>query len=105
MDRTSQVLAQGLPPDVFKSYRALADHGNVPHTTLHHCAHGSCSIEEKAHRRQYLTLWKEDGIVEELLQMSNFGQPVRIKLIPSMTFSVTRQRPIKDRPLEPAGRN
>jgi hypothetical protein len=29
MDRARQVLAQGVPPGVPKSYRALADHGNV----------------------------------------------------------------------------
>jgi hypothetical protein len=37
MDRASQVLAQGVP----KSYRALADHSNVPHSTLYHRAHGN----------------------------------------------------------------
>ncbi len=30
MDRASQVLAQSVPPGVPRSYRALADHGNVP---------------------------------------------------------------------------
>jgi len=30
MDRASQVLAQGVPPGVPKSYRALADHGRCP---------------------------------------------------------------------------
>lgn len=29
MDRASQVLAQGVPPGLPKSYRALTDHGNV----------------------------------------------------------------------------
>ncbi|KFZ13414.1 hypothetical protein V501_03718 [Pseudogymnoascus sp. VKM F-4519 (FW-2642)] len=33
MDRASQVLAQGVPPGVPDSYRALADHGNVPRST------------------------------------------------------------------------
>jgi hypothetical protein len=36
MDRASQVLAQGVPPGVPKSYRALVDHSNVPRFTLHH---------------------------------------------------------------------
>ena len=48
MDRASQVLAQGVPPGVPKSYRALADHGNVPHSTIHHRARGRPSMEEKA---------------------------------------------------------
>ena len=34
MDRASQVLAQGVPPGVSKSYRVLADHGSAPRSTL-----------------------------------------------------------------------
>jgi hypothetical protein len=48
MDRASQVLAQGVPPGVPRSYRALADYGNVSHSILHHCARGRPSIKEKA---------------------------------------------------------
>jgi hypothetical protein len=48
MDRAIQVLAQGVPPSVPKSYRALADHSNVPRSTLHHRARGRRSVEEKA---------------------------------------------------------
>ena len=105
MDRASQVLAEGLPPGMPKSYRALADHGNVPHTTLHHRACGRRSIEEKAQSQQYLTPFEEKAVVEFLLQMSNLGQPVRIKYIPSIAFSATRQRPIHNRPLKRPGKN
>ena len=48
MDKASQVLAHGVPPGVPKSYRALADHGDVPRSTLHHRARGRRSIEEEA---------------------------------------------------------
>ena len=48
MDRASQVLAQGLPPGVPRLYRALADHGYVPYSTLHYRARGLPSIEDKA---------------------------------------------------------
>lgn len=48
MDRASQVLAQGVPPGVPRSYRALVDHGNVPRSTLHYRARGRRSMEEKA---------------------------------------------------------
>jgi len=34
MARASQVQAQGVPPGVPKSYRVLADHGNVPRSTI-----------------------------------------------------------------------
>jgi hypothetical protein len=101
MDRASQVLAQGVP----KSYRALADHGDVPRSTLHHRARGRRSIEEKAQSQQYLTPWEEDVVVKFLLQMSDLGRPIRIKFIPSIAFSVTRQRPTTDRPLKSPGKN
>ena len=103
MDRATQVLAQGVPPGVPNSYRALADHGNVPRSTLHHRARGRRWIEEKAQSQQYLTLWEEDVVVKFLLQMSDLEQPIRIKFIPSIAFSVTRQRPTTDRPLKPPG--
>ncbi|KFA82005.1 hypothetical protein S40288_08005 [Stachybotrys chartarum IBT 40288] len=105
MDRASQVLAQGVPPGVPRSYRALADHGNVPHSTLHHRARGRPSIEEKARGQQYLKPYEEDVVVQYLLQMSDLGQPIRMKFVPSIAFRVTRHRPASDRPLKPPGRN
>jgi len=45
MDRAGQVLAQGLPPDVPRTYAALAERGDVPFPTLHHRAHGRRSKE------------------------------------------------------------
>jgi hypothetical protein len=48
MDRASQVLAQGVPPGVPRSYYALANHSNIPRSTLHHRARGRRSMEEKA---------------------------------------------------------
>ncbi|KAH8728359.1 hypothetical protein GQ44DRAFT_783986 [Phaeosphaeriaceae sp. PMI808] len=53
MDKASRVLSQGLPSSVPVSYRALADHGNVPRSTLH-------SREE-------------DALVKFFLQMSDLG--------------------------------
>jgi hypothetical protein len=88
----SQVLAQGLPPAVTTSYRALADHSEVPRSTLHARAQGRRSIEEKAQSQQYLSLWEEDALVKFLLQMSDLGQPVRIKFIPFLAFCVACQR-------------
>ncbi|KAE8440324.1 hypothetical protein EG329_008777 [Mollisiaceae sp. DMI_Dod_QoI] len=66
MDRASQVLAQGVPPGVPRSYRARTDHGNLPHSTLHHRARGRRSMEEKAQSQQYLTPWEEDVLVKYL---------------------------------------
>ncbi|KFY44744.1 hypothetical protein V495_03284, partial [Pseudogymnoascus sp. VKM F-4514 (FW-929)] len=71
MDRASQALAQGVPPGVPDSYRALADHGNVPRSTLNYRARGRRSIEEKAQSQQYLKPWEEDVVVKF------FAMPVR----------------------------
>jgi hypothetical protein len=73
MDRASQVLAQGVPPGVPRSYRALADHSEVPRSTLYHRAHGRRSIEEKAQSQQYLTPSEDKTVVEFLLQTSDLG--------------------------------
>ena len=68
IDRASQVLAQGVPPGVPESYRALADYGNVPRSTLHHRARGRPSIEAKAQGQQYLEPYEEDVVVKYLLR-------------------------------------
>jgi hypothetical protein len=88
-----------------RSYRALADHSNVPHSTLHYRARGRRSREEKVQGQQYLKPYEEDVVVKYLLQMSDLGQSIRMKFIPFIAFKVTRYRPTADRPLKPPGRN
>jgi hypothetical protein len=105
MDKATQVLIQGVPPGVPSSYRALADHGKVPRSTLHHRAQGRRSIEEKALSQQYLTPCEAKAVVDFLLQIANLGQPMRMKYIPSIAFSTTRQRPLSDRSPQPPGKN
>lgn len=92
MDRVSQVLARGLPPDIPRTWAALSEWGNVPLTTLYYRAHGRRSVREKAQRQQYLTTEEEKALITFLLLMSNLGHPVRIKYIPSLVFSLARQR-------------
>jgi hypothetical protein len=58
-----------------------------------------------AQSQQYLTPYEEDALVHFLLQMSDLGQPVRIKFIRFLALCVTRQRPETDRPLKPPGKN
>ncbi|KAF2652558.1 DDE-domain-containing protein [Lophiostoma macrostomum CBS 122681] len=93
MDKASRVLAQPVLPGLTNSYRARADRGEVPHTTLHHRACGRRSMEEKAQSQQYLTPHEEDAL------------PVRIKFIRFLAFCVARQRSETDRPLKPPGKN
>lgn len=94
MDRASQVLAQGLPPDVPRTWAALSERSDVPLTTLYYRAHKRSSMKEKARGQQYLTLEEEKALVTFLLLMSDLGQFVRVKYIPSLAFSVARQRSI-----------
>jgi hypothetical protein len=70
MDRASQVLVQGVPPSVPRSYRALADHGNVAQFYTPSSCSQTTSIKDKARGQQYLKLYEEDVVVEYLLQMS-----------------------------------
>jgi len=104
MNRASQVLAQGLPPGVRRTYAALAERGDVPLSSLHHRDKGRRSKEEKAQSQQYLNPEEEKALVKFLLLMYNLGQPVRIKFIPSLAFSVARQRST-NKPIKSPGKN
>jgi hypothetical protein len=88
MDRASQVLAQGLPPDMPRTYAALAEQGDIPLSTLHHRAHGRRSKEQKAQSQQYLSPSEEKTLVKFLLQMSDLGSPMRIKFLRSLAFRI-----------------
>ena len=97
-DRASQALAEGVPPGESRTFDAMSKRSKVPLSTLYHRAHGRRSIEEKAQSQQYLTPCEEKAVVEFMLQMDDLGQPVRIKYLPSLAFSVARRRPTTDRP-------
>lgn len=98
MDKARQVLARGVSPGVRRSYRTLEDHGGVARSTLHRRDHGGPSKEDKAGSQLYLTPWEESALVKCILHLSDLGQPVRIKYIPSLTFVATRARPPADNP-------
>ena len=68
-------------------------------------AHTDDPLEEKAQRQQYLTPEEEKALVAFLLLMSDLGQPVRIKYIPSLAFSLTCRRSTTDKPIKPPGKN
>jgi hypothetical protein len=104
MDRASQALAEGIPPGVRNTYRARAEYHKVARSTLHDREHGIRSKEQKAGSQQYLTLCEEKAVVNFVLQMAEFGQRIRIKYIPSLAFSVARQRST-NKPPKPPGKN
>ena len=105
MDRASQVLARGVPPGLPQSYRALADHGRVPRSTLHARAHDRQSMQKKAERQQYLTPSEDKALVDYFLHMANMGYPVRMKHVPDIAFRATQHRSASERPPKPPGKN
>ena len=98
MDRASQALTKDFHSDVPKTWAARSERGDVALTTLWYRAHGRQSMEEKARGQQYLTVEEEKALVSFLLLMSDLGQPVRIKHIPSLAFIVARHRPSITKP-------
>ena len=107
MDRVSQVLAQGLPPDVSKTWAALSERSGVPLTTLYYRAHRRHSIKQKVQGQQYFTPEEEKALATFLLLMSDLGHPVRVKYIPSLAFSIARRRSTgtTDDPIKPPNKN
>ncbi|PVH92881.1 hypothetical protein DM02DRAFT_646717 [Periconia macrospinosa] len=78
MDKASRALAQGVPLGVPTSYRALADHSG-------------------AKEQQYLKDYEEAALVNFLLQLSDLGQPVRIKKRPTKPPGKNWSKDFRDR--------
>lgn len=84
---------------------ALArDHG-IPMTTLWHRRRGRATRRERAGKQPYLTPSEEKALSNFLLQRSNHGSPMRIKYLPSLAFSIARQRSTMHKAVKPPGRN
>ena len=104
-DRASQVLAEGVPPGMPRSFRALADHCNVPRTTLQHRVRGRRSVEEKAQSQYYLYPWEAKAFVKFLVHQDALERSVQIKHVRSIAWSLTCQRPPSDRLSKPSSKN
>jgi hypothetical protein len=104
MDPASKALAEA-PPNDNRTWAARADSSGVALTTLYNRHHGRPSKEEIAQRQQYLSVEEEKALVAFLLLTSSFGQPVRIKYIPTLAFSIARRRSPASRPNKPPGKN
>ena len=61
---------------------------------------------EKAQGQQYLTLDEEKALASYLLLMSELGQPVRIKHIPTLAYSLAQRRATETcKPKKPPGKD
>lgn len=105
MDAASRALAQALPAGVADTYANRSEYGNAPLSTVIHRVHGRRSREEYAESQQYLTRDEEKALVKFLLLKSSLGQPVRIKFVRSLAFSIAHQRSPENRPTKAPGKN
>jgi hypothetical protein len=104
-DRASEALAEGFLPGEPRTYDAISKRRNIPLSTLHHRAQGRRSREQKAQSQQYLTPSEEKALEKFLILMSDLGNPVRIKFVPSLAFSIARQRSTTGKAIKPPGKN
>lgn len=103
-DRASKALAEACLPGDLRTYDAISKRNNVPLSTLHHRACGRPSKEDKARGQQYLNPSQEKGLARYAKLMSELGNPVRIKFLSSIAFSM-RKRSTSDETINPPGKN
>jgi hypothetical protein len=84
---------------------ALAKGHGVPMTTVWHRHHGRATGRDRGAKQQYLTPSEEKALTNFLLQWSDYGNPVRIKFLRSLAFSIARQRSPANEAIKPPGRN
>ena len=103
-DRASKALAEASLPGEPRTYDATSKRSRVPLATLYHRAHGRPSREEKAKSQQYLTPPEENAFEKYLKLMADLRNPVRIKFLPSLAFSIARRR-LKKKATQPPNKN
>jgi hypothetical protein len=85
--------------------KLLKNRATVPLNTLYHRDHGRRSKEEKAQGQQYLTPSEEKALEKYLKLIADLGNPMRIKCLPSLAFSIARQRSTTNKATKPPGKN
>jgi hypothetical protein len=103
-DHASKALAEPSLPGEPRTYDAISKRSGVPLTTLYYRNHGQRSKEEKAQGQQYLTPSEEKALEKYLKLMADLGNPVRIKFLPALAFSIARQRSM-NKATKPLGKN
>ena len=103
-DHASKALAEPSLPGEPRTYDAISKRSGVPLTTLYYHNHGRRSKEEKAQSQQYLTPSEEKALEKYLKLIADLGNPVRIKFLPALAFSIARQRSM-NKATKPPGKN
>ena len=103
-NRASKALAEASLPGEPQTYDARSKHSGVPLTTLYYHDHGQPSREAKAEGQLYLTPSEEKALEKYLKLMADLGNPVQIKCLPALTFSITCKHST-DKAIKPPGKN
>ena len=104
-DRAYKALAEASLPGEPRTYDARSKRSGVQLTTLYYRDHGRRSKEEKAQSQQYFTPSEEKALEKYLKLMADLGNPVRIKSLPSLAFSIARRRSTTNKATMPPGKN
>ena|SRR5436190_15557194 len=104
-DCTSKALAEASLLGEPQTYDARSKCSGVPLSTLYHCAHGQCPKEQKAESQQYLTALEEKALETFLKLMSDFRNPVQIKFLPSLAFTIACHHSTTNKAIKPPGKN
>src|SRR5436190_24016394 len=102
-DRASKALAEASLAGEPQTYDARSKHSGVPLSTLYHREHGRCSKEQKAESQQYRTAIEDKAVEMFLKLISDFGNPVQIKFLPSLAFSIALHRSTTSKAIKPQG--
>jgi hypothetical protein len=104
-DRASKALAEASLPGEPQTYDARSKRSGVPLATLYYRDHGRRSKEEKAEGQQYLSPSEEKALERYLKQMADLVNPVRIRFLPSLAFSIARRRSTTNKATKPPSKN
>lgn len=105
IDRASKALAEASVVEP-QTYDATSKCSRVPLTTLYYRDHGRRSKEEKDQHQQYLTSSEEEALRKYLKLMADLRNPMRIKFLYSLAFSIARRRATTtNKAMKPPGKN
>lgn len=103
-DRASKALVEASLLGEPRTYDARSKRSGVPLTTFYYRDHKRPSREAKAEGQLYLTLSEEKALEKYLKLIADLGNPVRIKCLPALAFSIARQRST-NKAAKPLGKN
>jgi len=104
-DRASKALAEASLPGEPRIYNAISKRSGVLLSTLFYRNYRRRSREEKAQSQQYLTPSEEKALKKYIKQMANLGNPIQIKYIMSLAFSIAYRHSTINKATKPPHKN